>query len=166
MTDYTEYFLKSKSSTVAFETFEIYHPNFTQTWRIVRNSVDGLTATTEESEEVFFSYYPCRIENAGVRDDLDQSIKIVMGDLGEILPVEIDEISSANAFHIKPTVKYRVFRSDNLTQPMFGPVLLEIANFAFNREGATFEAKAPSLNVFKTGEIYSLDRFPTLRGFL
>jgi hypothetical protein len=29
-----------------------------------------------------------------------------------------------------------------------------------------FEAKAPSLNVNKTGELYTFDRFPMLKGFL
>jgi hypothetical protein len=166
MTTYAEFFLKSKSSIVQLETLEISHPNFTKTYRIVRNAVEGVTLILENGSSATFDYYPLQIENAGVRDDLDQSIKINLGDLGEVLPKELDEVSSNNGFGIKPIVIYRTYRSDDLTRPLFGPVTLEVSTFAFNREGSAFEAKAPSLNINKTGEIYSLDRFPMLRGFL
>lgn len=166
MTDYAEFFLKSKSSVVQLETLEISHPDFTKVYRVVRNAVQGVTVTLESNSSASFVYYPLAIENAGVRDDLDQAITINLGDLGEVLPKELDEVSSNDGFAIKPTVVYRTYRSDDLSRPLFGPVLLEVTSFAFNREGSTFEAKAPSLNVNKTGERYKLDRFPMLRGFL
>lgn len=166
MTTYAEFFLKSKSSVVQLETLEISHPDFTKVYRVVRNAVQGVTVTLENNSSATFDYYPLAIENAGVRDDLDQAITINLGDLGEVLPKELDEIASNDGFAIKPTVVYRTYRSDDLTRPLFGPVLLEVTSFAFNREGSTFEAKAPSLNVNKTGERYKLDRFPMLRGFL
>ena len=166
MSNYAEFFLKSKSSVVQLETLEISHPNFTKTYRVVRNAVEGVTALLENGTSATFDYYPLSIENAGVRDDLDQSIRINLGDLGEVLPKELDEVSSNNGFGTKPIVIYRTYRSDDLSRPLFGPVTLEVSTFAFNREGSTFEAKAPSLNINKTGEVYSLDRFPMLRGFL
>lgn len=166
MSRYSEFFLNSKSSVVQLETLEISHPNFTKTYRIVRNAVEGVTVALENGSSATFDYYPLQIENAGVRDDLDQSIKINLGDLGEVLPKELDEVSSNDGFGIKPIVIYRTYRSDDLTRPLLGPATLEVSTFAFNREGSTFEAKAPSLNINKTGEIYSLDRFPMLRGFL
>lgn len=166
MTTYAEFFLNSKTSVVQLETLEISHPNFTKIYRIVRNAVEGVTLTLENAQVATFDYYPLQIENAGVRDDLDQAIKINLGDLGEVLPKELDEVSSNDGFGIKPIVVYRTYRSDDLSRPLFGPVTLEVSSFAFNREGSTFEAKAPSLNVNKTGELYKLDRFPMLRGFL
>lgn len=166
MKTYAEFFLKSKSSVVQLETLEISHPNFTKVYRVVRNAVEGIVVTLENGSFAAFDYYPLQIENAGVRDDLDQSIKINLGDLGEVLPKELDEVSSNAGFGTKPIVIYRTYRSDDLSRPLFGPVTLEVSTFAFNREGSTFEAKAPTLNINKTGEIYSLDRFPMLRGFL
>jgi len=97
---------------------------------------------------------------------LDQSFTFTLGDLGELLPKELDAVASANGFSEKPRVVYRTYRSDDLTKPLFGPILLEVESFAFNREGASFTAKAPSLNINKTGEVYRLERFPMLRGFL
>lgn len=166
MTDYAEFFLKSKSSVVQLETLEIFHPDFTKVYRVVRNAVQGATVALENGSAATFEYYPLSIENAGVRDDLDQAITVNLGDLGEVLPKELDEVSSNDGFGTKPTVVYRTYRSDDLSRPLFGPVTLEVTSFAFNREGSTFEAKAPSLNVNKTGELYKLDRFPMLRGFL
>jgi len=166
MTSYAEFFLNSKSSTVQLETLEISHPNFTKVYRIVRNAVQGVSVTLENGIFADFEYYPLSIENAGIRNDLDQAIKINLGDLGEVLPKELDEITSSSGLGTKPTVIYRTYRSDDLSRPLFGPVYLEVSSFAFNRDGSTFEAKAPSLNITKTGELYKLDRFPMLRGFL
>lgn len=166
MSRYTEFFLNSKSSVVQLELLEISHPNFTKIYRVVRNAVEGVTVSLETGESAQFDYYPLKISTIGARDNLDQALTINLGDLGDVLPKELDEVSSANGFGIKPTVVYRTYRSDDLTRPLFGPVLLEVESFAFNREGSTFEAKAPSLNINKTGERYKLDRFPMLRGYL
>lgn len=166
MSDYAEFFLNSKSSVVHLETIEISHPNFTKVYRVVRNATEGITVTLETSDVVEFEYYPLMIESVGVKDDLDQGIRITLGDLGEVLPKELDEIVANSGFGIKPVVKYRVYRSDDLSRPVFGPVNLEVSNFAFTSEGATFEAAAPSININKTGEIYTLERFPMLRGVL
>lgn len=166
MTDYAEFFLSSKSSVVQLDTLEISHPNFTQVYRVVRNAVDGVTVTLETTDVVEFTYYPLRISGVGVKENLDFGIKVNLGDLGEVLPVELDEVSGNNGYGTKPSVIYRTYRSDDLAAPLYGPVVLQVTSFSFNRQGSTFEAKAPSLNVNKTGELYSLDRFPMLRGFL
>lgn len=166
MSAYTEFFLNSKSSVVQLELIEISHSKFTKTYRVVRNAMQGVTVTLETEAQATFDYYPLRIENNGSRDDLDQSFTITLGDLGEVLPTELDSVASQDGFGEKPRVVYRTYRSDDLTRPLFGPVILEVESFAFNREGSTFTAKAPSLNINKTGELYLLERFPMLRGFL
>jgi hypothetical protein len=166
MSKYSEYFLNSKSSVVQLELLEISHSNFTKVYYIVRNAVNGITVKLEDGTSKAFNYYPLQISPMDSTDDLDQAIKISFGDLGEILPKELDKVSSANGFSEKPIVKYRIYRSDDLENVLVGPFVLEIKTFSFAREGSTFEAKAPSLNINKTGEIYKLDRFPMLRGFL
>lgn len=162
----TEFFLNSKSEIIQYECLEISHPDFSQVFRFVRNNTEGLTVTLETLADVTFDYCPVRIKQSNLVDDLDYGIELEFGDLGEILPDEIDLVGLADGFAVKPTLKYRSYRSDNLTAPMFGPLTLEITSFAFNKTGATFEAKAPSLNIHQTGEIYTISRFPMLRGFL
>lgn len=166
MSAYTEFFLNCKTNVIQLELVEIYHPNFSKIYYLVRNATDGVTVKLEDGLNYFFQYCPLKISLANEKDDLDQIIKIQMGDLGEIIPMELDLVEQADGFLTKPTLKYRNFRSDDLENVLYGPVTLEIKTFSFNREGCLFEAKAPSLNVSKTGEIYSLDRFPMLRGML
>ena len=166
MTDYDAYFLNSPASAIPLDTLEITHPDFTQPYYIVRNAEGGITAQLEDGTPIDFRYYPLRLRPTGSRDDLEQSIAVDLGDLGEVIPIELDAVADGDGFGIKPTVKYRVYRSDDLSEPLYGPVALEVQVFNSNREGSTFEAKAPSLNVNRTGELYHLDRFPMLRGFL
>lgn len=163
---YAEFFLNSPSSTVQLELLELSHPNFTKTYRIVRNAVNGITVTLEDSSSATFSYYPVRIEADTTRETLDQAFNISIGDVGEVLPIEMDSVSQNDGFATKPTLIYRTYRSDDLTAPLFGPLNLEVDDFTFNREGAAFKAKAPSLNINLTGETYLFERFPMLRGFL
>jgi hypothetical protein len=166
MSKYSEYFLNSKSSIIQLELIEISHSAFTKIYRIVRNATAGVTVTLEDNTIESFDYYPLSITPIAANDDLDQSLKISLGDLGEVLPKELDAVSSANGFLEKPIVKYRIYRSDDLENVLVGPLILEVKTFSFNREGSTFEAKAPSVNINKTGELYKINRFPMLRGFL
>lgn len=166
MSALSEFYLHSLSSVVQLELLEISHPSFSQTYYLVRNIADGVTVTLETGEVQFFQYFPLRISSIGLHDDLDQGFRIDLGDLGEVLPGELDNIALDGTFDIKPTVKYRTYRSDDLTEPLVGPLTLQVKDIAFTKQGASFEIAAPSLNLNKTGELYKIDRFPMLRGFL
>lgn len=167
MGTYSEYYLASRSNIVQLELVEITHPNFTQAYRIVRNARDGITVDLSPTElGVPFVYYPAKIEQLGARDDLDSALRIDLGDVGETVPDEMDAVAEAGGFMTKPALRYWTFRSDQLDSPIFGPIVLEIPSFSFAEEGASFEARAPSLNSTKTGERLTLDRIPMQRGFL
>lgn len=161
MSDLTEYFLNRTADVGRYECLSISHPSFSKVYNIVRNARLGI-----EAEGVEYEYYPLEITSLGARPNLDSGFKINMGDLGEVVPVELDLVADDDTFAVKPTVVWRMYRSDDLTQPLQGPVTLEIKDFAFKREGCSFEAKAPSLNNNRTGELYSLARFPMLRGLM
>lgn len=165
MPDYNGYFLGSKSSVVYLETLQIAHVAFTQTYWVVRNAIGGLTAKLESGADQVFVYYPLRIRPIGAFDNLDQVIEVDLGDLGSIIPTELDAIQAAGKMGVKPIVRYRAYRSDDLTGPLVGPLLLEIPDLSSTAEGSSFQAKAPSLNINRTGELYRLDRFPMLRAF-
>jgi hypothetical protein len=167
MSRYSEFFLNSRATVVQLELLEVSHPDFSAPYRFVRNARDGVTVDLSDTEqEVFFQFYPAKVSSIGTRDDLDAGIRIELGDLGEIIPDELDNVDRAGGWLIKPEVRYWVFRSDDLTAPIYGPLTLEVDTFNFSYEGAAFEAQAPRLNMNRTGERYKLDRFPMLRGFL
>lgn len=161
------FFLNSEAEIVQFETLEISHPNFSQTYRFIRNHGDGLTVTLEDAlGDATFDYRPMEITDTSLADDLDFILEISLFDLGSILPAELEAVLIANGSDTKPTLIYRTYRSDDLTAPMWGPITLEVQKFAFNRQGATFEASTPRANKNRTGEIYTVDRFPMLRDFV
>lgn len=166
MSDYANFFLGSSSKVVQLETLELSHPDLTQTYWIVRNARLGITARLETTVSQAFDYYPVIIRSLGQRDDLDQGYNITIADVGKTLPLELDAIEAADGFTTKPVLKYRTYRSDRLTEPLFGPVVMEVKKVTLNRQGSTLQARAPQLNSSKTGELYRLDRFPMLRGTL
>jgi hypothetical protein len=160
------YFLNSTADVAMLETIEIFHENFSQIYRFVRNSPTGITATLEDGSDVTFDYLPVRIQPVASSDDLDQVIQVQLGDLNDIISVELDNVAAADGFGSKPTMKYRVYRSDDLSGPISGPLLFEIVTLPMSKLGSAFEARAPRLNQLATGEIYSTDRFTPLTGFL
>jgi len=167
MSEYTEFFLATSSAVAQLDCVSITHPNFTQEYHYVRNAVSGVTVQLESPYgEQTYLYYPLSVKPLGFKDDLDQGFAITVGDTGDTLPNELDAVEAADGFSILPTFIYRAYRSDDLTQPLFGPVHLTIKRITMAKEGATFEARAPLVNDGRTGELYRLDRFPMLRGLL
>lgn len=164
--NYAAFFLNSPSKVYPFETLQISHPTFSQTYWIVRNAMNGITATLEDGTQQVFTYYPLTLSASGASDDLDQTLTITLGDLGEMIPQEIDRCVAAGTMGTRPLVVYRVYRSDNLTAPIDGPFSYEVTTLGTKKAGSTITAGAPRLNLNQTGESYRMDRFPMLRGFL
>ena len=172
MSDLADYFFASSRDVAALELVEITHPNFTRPYRIVRNTVDPLdpdgvtVALSPEEPAARFDCWPARFSGRGARDDLDYQITIDLGDVGEVMPMELDAVAEAGGFMTKPMVRHWVFRSDNLTSPILGPIVLEAPSINGDGTVSSVDARAPTLNTTKTGERYTVERFPMLRGFL
>lgn len=166
MSQYSEYFWNSFASIVQLDTLAISHPSFSKIYYVVRNAPAGLTAKLEDGTTVTFDYYPLGIKPTGAQDDLDQTMQIQLGDLGEVIPAEIDRCFADNTMLTKPQCVYRIYRSDDLTAPMDGPFFYEIRPISSKRSNQAFVAAAPQLNISRTGEIYTLNRFTPLAGFL
>lgn len=165
MPSYEEFFLNCAAKVVQLELIEFSHPNFSKVYRIVRNKVGGCEATVDGAPQDF-DYYPLRVTGKGVRKDLDYGITIDLGDLGDIVSGEMDNVAAADGFDVFPTVRYWTFRSDDMTAPLFGPVSLQVTQLPMTNMGTSFDAMAPSLNANRTGEMYLLERFPMLKGML
>lgn len=166
MTNLYKYFLASTGDVVQLECVEISHPNFSQVYRIIRNATHGISVYHETGELVHYDYVPVTLAMSGLSNDLDFSLSVNLGDLGSTLTKEYANLHATDTFKIKPKLFYRAYRSDDLSRPMVGPLILEISMMNFNREGTSFEASAPKLSINKTGEAYATDRFEGLRGFL
>lgn len=164
---FVKFFLNSGSEVVQLEMFTIEHESFSRTFYLCMNCLPtGITVKHEDGKRYNYEYLPLNIETDETSDDLDQSLSISIGDLGEVLPNELDNVYASNTQNIKPRLVYRSYRSDDLEAPMVGPMVFEMSDLSFNSEGVTFKASAPSLNLTKTGEMYDLERFPMLRAFI
>lgn len=163
MTALSGFFLNTRPSVIYLEVLELIHPKFSQTYRLVKNADRNLSLTHEGPAGPFtYSLAPLTIRPLGSDTDLDQEIEVVLGDVGEIMATEIQAVSDANAMMTKPTAKYRVYRSDDFSAPLFGPVNLRIDAVTLTTESAAFKAKSASYNIVRTGEVYRTDRFPML----
>lgn len=176
MSEISEFIFARHPAVVQLQLIELSHPNFSATYRFVRNCPVGVKAMHEDDTGPHnYAYLPMQIKTLGTTNSLDQQMEITIGDVGKILPTEIGLISDSNGFQTKPELVYREYRSDEITlndgdivliAPMFGPLTLEINALAFNKQGCVFTAKPPQFNRTRTGEIYDVGRFPMLVGFV
>jgi len=82
------------------------------------------------------------------------------------LPVELDNVATADTLNTKPVVIWRTYQSDDLTQRLQGPLTLEISILHLRTGLAPLMQKPLSLNNNRTGENYSIAKFPMLRGVM
>lgn len=150
------------------DCIEISHSAFSQTYYKCRNcDEDGVTV-----EGQLYDYYPMGLSDLADSNNLDMGFKIDFGDLGEVLPMETDnvkrrgEVDESEGMLEKPVVIYRGYKNTDLTSPLIGPLYLTVTTISHDPTGASFEAAAPYLNNTKTGETYNPTRFPMLYGFL
>ncbi len=165
-TDY-DYYLKGNPDDVRLQLIEVTHPSFINDYRYVQNCVNGVTVSHEDGTQADYQYSPITIKKSKTDDDLDQSITIGVADLGELLPFDIDRLrnDSDNA-NVKPMLNYREYLISDLSTAIVSVLGLEISDWQPSKEGSVFVCKAKEMNLTKTGLAYTLDQFPSLRGFL
>jgi len=168
MPDYTSFFLNSSSGVVPLECVEISHPDFTEPFRFVKNDTEGVTVKHESAgPDIQYDYQAMSIQRSTVTNDLDQKLSLTIGDVEDELIKSVVSARRGTNWKVRPTVKWRLYRDDDLTTPMVSLQTLEVASMSKDGSGnCTFDAQAPELNSVKTGEIYDLERFPLLRGMI
>ncbi|TCB50953.1 DUF1833 domain-containing protein [Acinetobacter sp. ANC 4779] len=163
MSNYTSFFLNAKGGLINLECIEISHSSFAEPFRYVRNDTSGITVRHEDGLDYVYDYQLLEIQRSNVTNDIDQAMNITFADMDDTFTKALQSITTTE----RPTFKYRSYRDDDLTEPMVIIQTLEITSMSKDASGyITFEAKAPELNSVKTGDTYTLDRFPLLRGTL
>lgn len=167
MSDYVAFFLNTQSSVIALDCIEISHPSFASTLYFVRNVPDGIVLIHEDNLSHYYTYQPMKIDRSNVSNDLEQTMQITLADLDDSFINAIKNIRHSAYPRVKPKIKYRLYRDDDLSSPVMSLQTLEIANVSKDKSGnVSFEAKAPELNSVKTGKTYGVEDFPMLRGTL
>lgn len=160
------YWLVGRHDDVRLECIEIYHPDFSRVYRFVRNHAQGVTVRHENGEWCEYDYLPITVQPAKSSDNLQQAFTIGIGDVGDVMPYEIQRLRNGNYPTTRPTVNYRVYLTSDLTTPLTSVLGLEVTDNQPKEAGAVFVCKAKETNKTATGVKYTLDTFPTLRGFM
>ena len=159
-----EYWLVGRHDDVRLECVEITHPSFSKSYLFVRNHIDGVRVRHENGTYYNYEYLPLTVKPSSSTDSLEQSFTIGIGDVGDVMPYEIDRLRNGKHATTRPTVNYRYLTSD-LTAPVMFVLGLEITDNAPQKQGAVFTCKAKEVNKTSTGVKYTLADYPTLRGF-
>ena len=165
-TDY-DFFLRGDHDSFLVQAVEVTHPAFTKNYYFVKNIAKG--ARLGHGDGIFqdYQYAPIAIQKSKTSDNLDQSIDINVGDLGETFSQEINNVlENENYRAIKPIVNYREYNSKDLTSPMITIHGLEATEFTLKETGAGFKCRAKQLNITSTGNVFTLDEFLALREFV
>nr|WP_315041301.1 DUF1833 family protein [uncultured Moraxella sp.] len=160
------YWLIGRHDDVRLECLEISHPSFSKTYRFVRNHTDGVRVRHENGRYYDYEYLPITIQAGKTSDNLEQAFTIGIGDVGEIMPFEIRRLRNGSHASTRPTVNYRVYLTSDLSEPLSSVLGLEITDNQPKKQGAVFVCKAKETNKTATGVKYTLEDYPTLRGFL
>lgn len=160
MSNYASFYLDAPGGIVQLECIEISHPSFSQVYRYVKNDEDGIIAGGNA-----YLYQPMSIKRNNVTNDLEQTVSITFADLDDNLIQAVKLIQKSQWARERPKFVLKIFRDDDLSQPMTQLQTLEVAAISKDSSGLmTFEAQAPELNSVKTGLLYNFKDYPLLRG--
>lgn len=162
---YRGFLLDARTDVAQIATLSLTHPSFSQDYHLTSNHPDGFTGTLEDASVVDFEPCPLDIRWRGEQNDTVQSLRVRIGDVGEIIATEIDNLRADDSMDIRPVARFRLWRDDDYSAPMRVYPALEIRETTRDRRGAVFQATARRINDKGTGERFTNARFPMLRGF-
>lgn len=161
---YERYLYNNPDDQNLIETISITHSNLTQDFDIVREP-DGLTLTIETGEDVYFMGVNFEVSKNTSSDDMDEEFLITFDDTEGVLKDEAELIPLNTTELVK--IVYRAFISSDTSEPAFGPITLNGTSMTAGNDGqVTVSAQSPSLVVNRCGELYTYERFPSLKSFL
>src|SRR5690606_36134699 len=98
MSDLDKFHSDATPSAAMLELIEISHPLWPKPLRYVTNHADGVTVKHENGLVYNYEFMPVQINKGTTSDDLDQNIKVTVGDLGQVVPQLLKIIRDANNF--------------------------------------------------------------------
>lgn len=164
MSDLDKFHLDATPSAAMLELIEISHPLWPKPLRYVTNHADGVTVKHEDGMVYQYEFMPVQINKGATSDDLDQTLSITVGDLGQVVPQLLKIIRDANNFE-RPTVVYRAYASNNLNAPLQVVNGYEVEDRTTDHQATTFNAATKRANSTGSGLFYTVDEFPSLKGF-
>ena len=161
---YEAYLLNSPDGERHIEVVTISHSKLSQTYHITPTP-EPVAVTFETGGDVVPMPVNLNVEKSQSRGDLDEQFNFNISDIDGTLNDEADRIPLDDEEPL--VVTYRGFMVSDTSAPCEGPFFLEGVSMTKSTDGSvTIAAQSPSLVVNRTGELYTYERFPMLRGFL
>lgn len=144
------------------QTTSIYHELITFNSPVnkgfVRNAKSGII-----SNGVSYEYLPFRIRKGESRNNVDYEFFIDFAVADNILLNNYIRYIQTNP---EPTLTYSIVDGSDNNDILFGPITMSLGNVIVEKSAASLAVNQRDLSRNRTGEIYDLDRFPSLQGFL
>lgn len=161
---YDLYLLNNPDGQRLIEVVSISHSALTQTYHLTPTP-EVVLVTLETSAEIVPVPTNLTVQRSTTKDDLDEQFTFNFSDIDGTLAAEADRIPLDSDEPV--IITYRSFVADDTSEPADGPFVLYGVTMTKATNGTvTIQAQSPSLVVNRTGELYTYDRFPMLRGFL
>jgi len=163
---YKKFLASAPEAQIERRTIEIYHPEFSQLYRFVNDRVEQSftlesNAPRNAGETVAFGASGMNIVEPNEKD-LDQQLTVTFGAFSAFVDDELSNLT-ATGLLIPVELIYRKYYSADTSEPVLvltvSAASLQFENynrFAFSGQDIDFTNK-------NAGEIYTLERFPTLR---
>ncbi len=143
-----------------YECFVISHSLLSKTYYIAANTQD-ITANDKDGIQRVFLKANVKQSRAINSNDLSQSAIFTFGDVGNILADEMKRIPLDNDEDL--ICEWYQYHSEHLDSPV-DRIAFNVQNIPRKKGGFSLRTGVTELNKNKTGEIFSLDPFESLRG--
>jgi len=149
-----------------FRTIELFHPDF-GLLRFVRDFKDisltlESTAPRNPSTSVTFTAISMSINEPGENGEIEQIISVSLGAVGNEINSKLEQITGSGSLTPIELI-YRKYYSGDLTEPVL-VLNMSVADVSFKGyEAVTFTGEDSNFAIKRAGELYLIERFPTLR---
>jgi len=149
-----------------FRTIELFHPDFSllrfvQDFKDVNLTLES-TAPRNPSTSVTFKAISMNINEPGENGQIEQVLSVNMGAVGNEVNDKLQQITETGSLEPIELI-YRKYYSGDLTEPVL-ILNLSVADVSFKGyEAVTFTGEDTNFAIKRAGELYTSERFPTLR---
>lgn len=145
---------------VIYCTLELQHPAFATPVRVVNGVVSDMTFTLEDTSTVTFTAVPFYAERPEFAEGRMPTCSVTVDNVArELLP----QIEAAVQVKADLVVLYREYRSDDLTEPCYGPIQFQMRKITAKGTSLTGVAQLDDLANRKFPfKITSVQEFPGL----
>lgn len=165
--EYKKFINSAPESQREYRTVELYHPDFSQTLRFVKDFQDisltlEATAPRDASTSVLFTAIAMDITEPGENGQVEQVLSVGLGAIGNEVNEQLDQITESGSLTTVELI-YRKFYSGDLTTPVV-VLSLSVADVSFKSyDNVSFTGEDVDFATKRAGELYTIERFPGLK---